>query len=220
LACERDRLEQALQVDVQAGQPEVAGAQDPHGLRRAALGAHLAALDARDPIRILGYARDGTAWRAVTAMFVHADWVHLAFNWIPLLVLGACLEQVWGSLWVLLLFLGGGTLGMLLDARLGPPGVLVGSSGAVATLLGACAVRFRSHPVRWGYAYVDSLKLHRGSFEVPCLLLVGLWLLQQFTGLLSGGPATGVAFVSHLSGFALGSTTALVVEHGPRPAAA
>jgi membrane associated rhomboid family serine protease len=218
---ERDRIERALQTDERrAAFVEVAASQGVHGLHRAALGANLAALDARDPIRILGYARDGTAWHAVTAIFVHADWLHLAVNWIPLVILGTCLEQVWGSLCVLLLFLVGGTVGMLLDGSWGPPGMLVGSSGAVATLLGACAVRFRTHPVRWGYAYVDSLRLHRGSFEIPGRLLVGLWLLQQLTGLLAHDTSAGIAFVSHLGGFALGAAFAALAERTQVRAAA
>ena len=206
---ERAQIEEVLRSS-QAGETIVAGTstQELGALRRAALGADLAALDARDPLRNWGYTRDGTAWRAVTALFVHADWLHLAVNWIPLLVLGACLEQVWGSLCVLGLFLAGGTASMLLDASLGPPGLIVGSSGAVATLLGACAVRFRSRPVRWRYAYFDALRLRRGKFEIPVALLVGLWLLQQVTGLFAPPPASGIAFVSHLGGFALGAAYA------------
>jgi len=211
---ERARLEHGMLASEPEGAIlETTSTQDLHGLRRAALGADLAALDARDPIQNWGYTRDGTAWHAVTAIFVHADWLHLAVNWIPLLVLGACIEQAWGSLCVLGLFVVGGTIGMLLDGSLGPPGLLVGSSGAVATLLGACAVHFRSRPVRWGYAYVDSLRLHRGNFEVPLTLLVGLWLLQQMTGLLARDPASGIAFVSHLGGFALGASFAAVAAH-------
>jgi membrane associated rhomboid family serine protease len=221
LRAERARLEQVLQASTtREADTSSISAQDPYGVRRAALGANLAALDARDPIRNWGYSRAGTAWHAVTAIFVHADWLHLAVNCIPLVILGTCLEQVWGPLWVLGLFLAGGTTGMLADGSLGPPGLLVGSSGAVATLLGACAVRFRTHPIRWGYAYVDSLRLHRGRFEIPLLLLVGLWLLQQLTGLLTHDQASGIAFVSHLSGFALGAVIATVLERSQRPLAA
>jgi len=206
---ERARLEEVLRSS--AAEETIAAGTSTQalcGVRRAALGASLAALDARDPLRNWGYTRDGTAWRAVTALFVHADWLHLAVNWIPLLVLGACLEQVWGSLCVLGLFLAGGTASMLLDGSLGPPGLLVGSSGAVATLLGACAVRFRSRPMRWRYAYFEALRIRRGKFEIPMALIVGLWLLQQVTGLLSPEPAAGIAFVSHLGGFALGAAYA------------
>lgn len=219
LECERSLISGGVLAAGPASEKQLdPSAQEPPGLRRAALGACLAALDARDPIRNWGYTRDGTAWHAVTAVFLHADWLHLAVNGIALLVLGACVERARGPFWTLGLFLGGGTAGMLLEGSLGPPGLLVGSSGAVAALLGACAVHYRSQPLRWRYAYLEALRVRRGSLEIPVALLVGMWLIQQLAGLLAPATAPGIAFVSHLGGFALGAAAA-AAPRAPRIAA-
>jgi membrane associated rhomboid family serine protease len=82
----------------------------------------------------------GDWWRLVTAMFVHASLIHIAFNMFALYVIGTPVEQYLGSLRYLgLYFVSGlaGSAGALLQAPLTP---VVGASGAIFGILGAMLI--------------------------------------------------------------------------------
>jgi len=187
-------------------------------LRRAALGAELAAIDARDPVHALSYERGSLPARAVSALFVHATAMHVLTNVLVLAVAGACLEQVWGPAIVLALFVGAGTAGLVLDARCGGPGLLVGASSGVAALLGACFVRFRRRSVAFGFVHLEYLRPRWGRFQLPVAVLGLAWLVVQAMGAIadSSGGHSGVAFVAHLAGAGAGIGTALLVAPHPR----
>jgi membrane associated rhomboid family serine protease len=111
---------------------------------------------------------------------------------------------------------------LILESFTGPPNVVLGASGAVAALLGACCVLFRDRPVRCAYVYFEYLRPRRGHFDLPCLALAAIWLVQQFAGVVIA-QRTGdysIAYVSHLGGFALGAVAALAGRRldAPRPA--
>jgi membrane associated rhomboid family serine protease len=84
----------------------------------------------------------------------------------------------------------------------------------VAALLGAYCVLFRHARLRWRWVHLVFLRPHTGTFEVPCPLLGGVWLLQQAVemGLARRAGDGGVAFVSHLTGFGLGLLVAALAE--------
>lgn len=89
--------------------------------------------------RVAGVA-EGDWWRMVTAGFLHANPLHLAFNMIALWSLGQLLEPELGRLRFLLLYassLLAGSFGVLL---LNPNDRTVGASGAVFGLFGALIV--------------------------------------------------------------------------------
>jgi len=197
-------------------------APELQAIRHAADDAHQAALRASDPLENWGYRRDDATWHAVSALFVHANALHLVANLVFLLVAGAFLEQVWSPLRTFTLYVAAGSLALILESFTGPPNVVLGASGAVAALLGACCVLFRDRPVRCVYVYFEYLRPRRGSFQLPCLALAAVWLVQQFAGVIIG-QVTGdfsIAYVSHLGGFALGATAALVARRLDPPGAA
>jgi membrane associated rhomboid family serine protease len=150
----------------------------------------------------------------VSALFVHADALHLATNLVLLALVGAQLEQAWGPAGVLALFLAAGALSLHVDACSVPTGLVVGASGGVAALLGAYCVRFRRAHLRWRWVHLVFLRPRAGTFDVPCLVLGAVWLAQQAGGLWMARRAgdESVAFVSHLAGFALGMVAAVAVE--------
>ena len=82
----------------------------------------------------------GWVWMLFTAMFLHADPVHLFGNVMFLLVFGTSLEeQVSGTRWLITYFASGltGSLAFLLVGPLLGQGIALGASGAIWGLLGA-----------------------------------------------------------------------------------
>ena len=186
------------------------GVRRVEAARHGALDARLAVLDAEDPFQNWCYRAGSAPWRAVSALFLHADVLHLVSNLLVLAFVGAHLEQVWGPAGLLLLYLSAGALSLVVDARTGPPTFLLGASGGVAALFGAYTVRLRRHPWRCRYVHLVYLRPHTGAFDVPCFAVAALWLAQQAIGAVwmrESGDGT-VAFVSHLAGFALGAAVA------------
>ena len=87
---------------------------------------------------------DGDYWRLVTSGFLHAGFIHIAFNMYLLYILGTLLEPAIGRGRFLVLYftsLLGGSLGALL---LSPDSVTVGASGAVFGLMGGFIVIMRA----------------------------------------------------------------------------
>ncbi|HET7573424.1 MAG TPA: rhomboid family intramembrane serine protease [Gaiellaceae bacterium] len=86
------------------------------------------------------YVDDGGWWRLVTAMFLHASILHIAFNMFALWVIGAPIEQYLGrARYVGLYFVSGlaGSAGALLQTPLTP---VLGASGAIFGILGAMMI--------------------------------------------------------------------------------
>lgn len=80
--------------------------------------------------------REGQYWRLVTSMFLHGGIVHLALNGWALFQIGALLELLVGSSWMLLVYFSTGIAGSLASA-LFTQQPSVGASGAIFGLLGA-----------------------------------------------------------------------------------
>jgi membrane associated rhomboid family serine protease len=83
---------------------------------------------------------DGGWWRLLTAMFLHASLLHIAFNMYALWVIGTPVEQYLGRARYLgLYFVSGlaGSAGALVQSPLTP---VVGASGAIFGILGAMLI--------------------------------------------------------------------------------
>jgi membrane associated rhomboid family serine protease len=84
--------------------------------------------------------KDGDWWRLITAAFLHANIVHIAFNMFALWVIGTPVETYLGRARFLgLYFVSGlaGSAGALLQA---PYAVTVGASGAIFGILGSMLI--------------------------------------------------------------------------------
>lgn len=154
------------------------------------------------------------AARLVSAIFIHADWLHVTGNLLFLIVFGVSAERALGSARFLALFVVGGALANLFGAftLAGTHAPIIGSSGAVSAVVGAYLALFPR--ARLG------LVLPLGAFlefvRIPAPLLIGFWAMLQllFTYV---GPAFGaVAWWTHVGGFAIGIVFALL----SRPAVA
>jgi rhomboid protease GluP len=139
----------------------------------------------------------GEWWRLVTALTLHADWLHLFSNLAlgGIFIVSICRELGSGLAWCLLL--GSGFLGNLANACLHPPEhSSVGAStlvfGAVGILAAQSLLRFRHHRQRrWPLPAAAALAL---------LALLG-----------TEGKNTDLG--AHLFGFLFGTGLGLATEH-------
>lgn len=84
---------------------------------------------------------DGEWWRLVTAMFLHASVLHIAFNMFALYWLGTVVEEALGTGRFLLVYFASGlagSAGALVFSS--PVAVTVGASGAIFGIMGALLV--------------------------------------------------------------------------------
>jgi membrane associated rhomboid family serine protease len=160
----------------------------------------------------------GEWWRLITSAFLHAGFLHLAFNGILLWRLGQMLEPAVGPgafLGLAACGVAGGGLGVVLLAWLvvatavgaapgaawvlgaGPLTITVGASGAVFGLMGAVLVILRRRGV-------DPWTTQEGSM-VGALVLLNLVLTFAVPSISVGG---------HVGGLLAGSAAALLVDTG------
>ncbi|MEP6511869.1 MAG: rhomboid family intramembrane serine protease [Dokdonella sp.] len=148
------------------------------------------------------------AARLITAIFIHADWLHLTGNLLFLIVFGVSAERALGSTRFLALFVFGGALANLVGALTlaGTSAPIIGSSGAVSTIVGAYLGLFP----RARLGLVLPLGVFLEFVRIPASLLIGFWAALQllFTYV---GPAFGaVAWWTHIAGFLVGIGFALL----------
>ena len=132
---------------------------------------------------------DGQWYRAVTALFLHADLAHLAGNLAGIIIFGAgvCAVAGWGLGW--LLVVAGGSAGNILNAYLhGSAHISIGASTAVFAALGFLA----------GYQFTRKRRAPDGRMTAWIPLAAGLALL----GFL--GSAVHTDIMAHLLGFVSG----------------
>jgi rhomboid protease GluP len=86
---------------------------------------------------------NGSYWQLLTAMFAHADIVHLLGNMLFLLIFGLRTEELFTPLEYILIYFSSGFAGNLLTLLFGPNMVSAGASGAIFGLFGACIIYLR-----------------------------------------------------------------------------
>ena len=146
-------------------------------------------------------------WRLASALFIHANGIHLIGNMVFLLVFGAAAEKPLGAQRLLFLFVFCGMAANLVGALFYPTSALpiVGSSGAVSALVGAYATLFPHSRL--------GLVLPLGAFfefvRMPAYGLIGLWVLVQALMFMLASGGAAIAWPVHLAGFAFGVVFAL-----------
>ena len=140
----------------------------------------------------------GIALSILTSMFLHGGLLHLLGNMWFLWIFGDNVEEAFGRLGYLLLYVLAGVGATLGFTAVHPASVepLIGASGAIAGVLGAYLVLF---PKGWVLAlWVFWI------IPVPALIFLGLWFVGQF-----GMATPGVAWEAHVVGFLIGAIVAL-----------
>ena len=152
----------------------------------------------------------------VTAMFLHAGWLHLGGNMLFLWIFGDNVEDALGKLAYLAFYLLGGLAAVALQFGLAPNSTIpnVGASGAIAAVLGAYIVLYpRARILTVVFFFLITL------IELPALVVLGLWfVLQLFQGVsgLAAQVNGGVAYWAHVGGFGFGAVVALLFLRGRR----
>lgn len=153
---------------------------------------------------------DISAACVVTALFVHASWLHLLGNLAYLWVFGIKVEQRLGSTGLFAIFLLGGALANVIVAlrlpELKTP--IIGASGAVSAVVGAYLGLFPRRRI----GLFLPLGLYLQFARVPALLVIGSWFTLQLLYTAFGPINAAVAWWTHLAGFALGLSFALLAK--------
>jgi membrane associated rhomboid family serine protease len=160
----------------------------------------------------------------LTAMFIHAGWLHLLGNMLFLYVFGNNVEDRLGRFHFLLFYLVGGYIATYAFALLNPNAVtpLVGASGAIAAALGSYLYLFPKAKVTSLVPFLFFIPL-----RFPAWLVLGSWFVLQLPSIqhLIGVPTdTTVAYVAHVAGFVAGFLYTMAVagrrRAGPPPPSA
>ena len=159
----------------------------------------LGALDHQINLEFAFNPTEPTLHTAVTSLFLHSNVIHLLGNMVFLAAVGPRVESVAGRLQFAVIYFLGGLVGVaahLATMRLINSSLpLLGASGAIASCVGYCAVRFMSRKV----PLAPKINVTVGTVT---LLWVGLQALGVFVKI--GDTTGGTAFWTHLAGFATG----------------
>ena len=145
-------------------------------------------------------------WRFVTYQYLHAGAWHIILNMLGLYFMGSLMEQRWGARKFLLLYTLFGAVGAMLYALLSAVGivqggVMIGASGAVLGLVGACAVA------------VPQVMVILFIFPVPirtaAIILGVIYLLKTL-----GAEESRTADACHFGGLAAGALWAWMEAKG------
>ena len=129
---------------------------------------------------------DHQYWRLVTAGFLHGSVLHIAFNGYALYIVGAQVEEVFGTSRYLSIYFVSTVVGFFLSARMNP-GLSIGASAGIMGLIGAM--------VAFGHASRS---------------LVGRQIRNQYLGWLALNlvwgflPGSQIDNYAHIGGFAGG----------------
>src|SRR5262245_12127203 len=159
--------------------------------------------------------------RVFLSMFLHGGWLHFLGNMLYLWIFGDNVEDRMGHLRYLVFYLLTGWTATYAHIWSDPRSAMpsIGASGAIAGVLGAYITLYPRARV----VMLLPLGIFMELIQVPAVLFLGFWFLQQFLfGLLSpAGPGEGggVAWWAHIGGFAAGFVLVSLFaqkERGPK----
>jgi membrane associated rhomboid family serine protease len=145
-----------------------------------------------------------TPWLSVlSAMFLHANWLHLLGNMVFLFIFGAATEDRLGRWRYLLFYLACGYVAAYGFALTYPDSLspMIGASGAIAGVLG-------SHLVMYPRSRVITLVLSVLPFRLPAWVVLGQFFVVQWISL-QAQEQSGTAYVAHIFGFVAGMVVGL-----------
>ena len=162
----------------------------------------------------------GKHWVTIlTAMFMHAGWLHLIGNMVFLWAFGPEIEDAMGRPRYLAFYLLSGMVASAAQIAAMRDSTVpnLGASGAIAGVMGAFLITYPRDRIRtlllFGFFYRVTV--------IPAAVLIGLWFLTQLfsqLGSVADVQSGGVAYLAHVGGFIFGAATARIFE-GFRPIA-
>lgn len=156
----------------------------------------------------------------LTSIFLHAGWFHLLSNMWFLWIFGDNVEERFGKIKYLLIYLLSGVIAGAAQYAVsaGSAVPMLGASGAVAGVLGAYLVFFPRHRVDTLVPIFFFVQI----IPLPAYIMLGYWFITQiFAGVGSLAVQTaasgGVAFFAHVGGFIAGVFFAKLRNRGLTP---
>ena len=161
------------------------------------------------------------SWASVvTAMFLHAGWMHVIGNMLYLWIFGDNVEDRLGHGWFLVFYLAAGTAAAVAQLFINPFSTvpMVGASGAIAGVMGAYFVLYPESRVLTAVFVLIFFDL----VEIPAIFFLGIWFLMQLlsgVGSLGASNAAsgGTAFFAHIGGFVVGAVVGVALRVRGRP---
>jgi membrane associated rhomboid family serine protease len=149
-----------------------------------------------------------------TAMFVHANWMHVLGNMLFLWVFGDNVEDILGHGKYVIFYLACGVGAAMAQVAMDPSSriPMVGASGAIAGVMGAYLVKFPRSQVVMLTWFIFIF-----TFDLPAWAMLIYWFaIQVFGGFgsITQASAGGTAFLAHVGGFVMGAL--LINLMGPR----
>jgi membrane associated rhomboid family serine protease len=163
----------------------------------------------------------GTLATIFTAMFSHSGLLHLGGNMLFLWIFGNNVEDAMGKVKFIIFYLLGGLAALALQIVVEPASTAptLGASGAIAAVLGGYILLYPRARV----LTVVFIILFFTIIEVPALVVLGIWIVEQVLfgayGLTDPTNAGGgVAYFAHIGGFIFGLLAIKVFAHRQNPA--
>jgi len=153
----------------------------------------------------------GHGWITIlTAMFMHAGWMHILGNMVFLWAFGPAVEDAMGHVRHVIFYLIGGVVAMAVQIAASPTSTVptLGASGAIAAVMGAFLVMYPRDEIRSVLIILFFVRIAR----IPAVLLIGVWFLIQLfnAGQVANVQTGGVAYMAHVGGFIFGAATARI----------
>lgn len=149
----------------------------------------------------------------ITSMFLHAGIWHLVGNMIFLFVFGDNIEDKFGRIKYVLIYLGWGIAAayahsfFVSAADLNTPAI--GASGAVSGVLGAYLVL---HPRARIFTIITALFIT--TVRIPVIFYLGFWFVMQIIfSVMNSDSQGGVAYLAHIGGFLAGLLTGYLLKN-------
>ena len=149
----------------------------------------------------------------VTAMFMHAGWLHIVGNMVFLWAFGPEIEEAMGRPRYLAFYLLSGLAASVAQIAAMPGSTVpnLGASGAIAGVMGAFLITYPRDQIRTLILFGWFTRIT----VIPAALLIGLWFFIQLVsqvGAMADVQTGGVAYVAHVGGFIFGAVTARLFE--------
>jgi len=162
----------------------------------------------------------GRDWITIlTAMFMHAGWLHIIGNMVFFWAFGPEIEDVMGPVRYLIFYLLGGLAATAAQILAAPSSTVpnLGASGAIAAVMGVFLITYPRDRIRTVllFGWFSRITL------IPSIVLVGMWFLTQVfsqIGALAQTQTGGVAYMAHIGGFVFGLVVGRLFESRRRRA--
>ncbi len=160
------------------------------------------------PNKVLG----GDIFSAISSMFLHGGIAHLIGNMLFLFVFGDNIEDKFGRIKYVLIYIGWGLAAALAHSfyamSTGAGDIpAIGASGAVSGVLGAYLVLFPRAKI---FTIIAAFFIT--TVRIPAIAYIPFWFVMQvILSLLN--PLGGVAYVAHIGGFLAGLLTGYVFRN-------